>query len=209
MRQQLFFSDSDFIKFEALIEETHQQIPLPIYTYELMPNHWHFAVRPRDQKMLSDFFQRLTGTHAKRFRRQHRSVGEGHVYQDRFKSFPVQDDGHFLALCRYIERNALRAGLVNRAEDWKWGGLYHWSNSKLPWLLSDWPITRPTDWIARVNQPLTEAEIRAIHLSIQRGRPLGNLDWTRDTAEQLGLAHSLKPRGRPSIATSAQRSTSN
>ena len=99
-------------------------------------------------------------------------------------------------------------GLVNRAEGWRWGRLYPWSNAKLPWLLSDWPVARPLDWMARANQPLTEAEIGVIHLSIQRGRPLGNFGWTRETAEQLGLAHSLKPRGRRSIATTVQRSIS-
>jgi putative transposase len=41
-----------------------------------------------------------------------------------FKSFPVQEDGHLLTVCRYVERNALRADLVERAERWAWGSLY-------------------------------------------------------------------------------------
>lgn len=111
LRQQLFFSEANYADFETLIEETWQEIRLPVLTYELMPNHWHFVVQPDDKEQLSCFFRQLTGTHAKRFRSEHRSIGQGHVYQDRFKSLPVQSDEHFLCMCRYVERNALRAGV--------------------------------------------------------------------------------------------------
>ena len=105
-RQQLFFSDEDFADFESLVKEALQRTPLTILTYELMPNHWHFVVKPVDKEELSSFFQYLAGTHGKRFHAARRTVGEGHVYQDRFKSFPIESDGHFLAVCRYVERKA-------------------------------------------------------------------------------------------------------
>jgi putative transposase len=52
-----------------------------------------------------------------------RTAGTGHLDQGRFKSFSVQSDEHFLTVHRYVERNALRANLVGRAEDWRWGSL--------------------------------------------------------------------------------------
>jgi putative transposase len=202
-RQLLFSSDRQFIQFEELIEESLENYRLPILTYELMPNHWHFVVRPNKKEELSGFFQQLSGTHAKRFRVQNDTVGQGHVYQDRFKSIPVQGDGHLLAVCRYVERNALRAGLVSRAEDWRWSGLYRRITGSDQWLVSDWPVPRPDDWIERVNRPMTNDEMRAIRQCIVRGRPFGTPRWTRETARELGLEHTLRTRGRPPIADRA------
>ena len=118
-RQLLFATNQQYAAFEELVEETLVRTPLTIFTYELMPNHWHFVVRPEQKEDLSKFFQYVSGTHAKRFHAARGSSGEGQVSQDRFKSFPVQEDGHFLGLTRYVERNAKSAGLVERADDWR------------------------------------------------------------------------------------------
>jgi putative transposase len=196
-RQELFHCDQSYADFETLIKDTFLEIPLPIFTYELMPNHWHFVVRPTEEYQVSDFFQQLAGTHGKRFRVASETIGEGHVYQDRFKSFPVESDGHFLALCRYVERNAKRAKLVERAEKWRWGAMWRRMNGLEDWLVSDWPVPRPDNWIARVNEPLTANEMLEIRRCIVRGTPFGSPDWISTTAERLGLKHTLRPVGRP------------
>ena len=125
--------------------------------------------------------------------------GEGHLDQSRFKSFPIQDDAHFLVVCRYVERNALRAGLVKKAEDWEFGSLWRWLQKPepSPQLLSPWPIRRSPDWVARVNEPLTEQEREAVRRSVQRDRPFGDEDWTQSIADRLGLWSTIRPRGRP------------
>jgi putative transposase len=198
-RRRLFFCDADYVAFEELMFETLGRLQLPVFTYELMPNHWHFVVRPVSKEQLSEFFQYLAGTHAKRMHAALGTIGEGHIYQDRFKSFPVQGDGHFLGLCRYVERNALRAGLVLRAEDWRWSGLWRRLHCCDDRLVSEWPVARPDDWLVRVNQPLTDAEVAAIHHSIRQGRPLGDPAWIAETAARLGLQHTLRSRGRPPL----------
>ena len=142
-RRRLFFSDDDYRGFEALIQDVHDEVPLSIKTYELMPNHWHFAVVPTEDDQVSQFFQLLAGTHAKRLRSKSKTIGDGHIYQDRFRSFSVEEDEHFIALCRYIERNALRAGLVSRAENWPWGGLWKRLHSAPKWLDSGWCLPLP------------------------------------------------------------------
>jgi len=200
-RQRLFFSPDDYHEFESLIEERISQTLLSVLTYELMPNHWHFVVKPDDQDQLSCFFQYLSGTHGKRFRAAHHTTGEGHVYQDRFKSFPIQSDGHFLAVCRYVERNAVRAGLVCQAEDWMWSALWRRQHAQDQWLTSNWPVPRPCDWVDRVNRPLTICELAAVHNSVRRSAPLGTPTWVHETADQLNLGHTLRPCGRPRIAT--------
>ena len=198
-RQQLFATDEQFLAFEQLVQQTLLRTQLTIFTYQLLPNHWHFVVRPNRKEDISDFFQYLSGTHAKRFHAARGSSGEGHVYQDRFKSFAVQEDGHFLSLARYVERNAKSAGLVEHAEDWRWSGLWRRIRKLDHWLESDWPAPRPENWIQRVNQALTGPELAAIRTSIRRGRPLGTTGWTERTVEALGLQHTMRSRGRPRI----------
>ncbi len=198
-RRQLFFGEEDYLQFEDLIESTCLRIPLTIYTYELMPNHWHFVVRPSGKDDVSQFFQYLASVHAKRFRAARQTCGLGHVYQDRFRSFPVQSDGHFLTLCRYVERNALRAGLVERCENWRWGGLWRRLHDRDTWLTSDWPVSRGAGWVERVNEPLTAAEVAAVRHSIRHGSPLGEAQWVRETADRLGLRHTLRRPGRPGL----------
>ena len=121
--------------------------------------------------------------------------------KDGFKSFPIQDDGHFLVVARYVERNALRADLVDKAEDWRWGSLYRWLSQPEPdpRILSAWPIARLPNWVKRVNEPLSENEIDAVRWSIKRGSPFGNETWVESTARRLDLESTLRPRGRPRV----------
>ena len=123
------------------------------------------------------------------------------MYQQRYKSFPIQDDAHFFVVCRYVERNALPAGLVSKAEPWRWGSLRRWCQSSEadPKLLSSWPIPRLPNWVSRVNEPRTQAELDAVRLSAQRGRPLGDEGWVESVASRLHLESTLRPRGRQRV----------
>jgi hypothetical protein len=90
-------------------------------------------------------------------------------YQGRFKSFPMRSDEHFLTVYRYVERSALRANLVVRAEDWRWGSLgvpRTKDDADRPGL-TPWPIDRPRDWPDRVNRPFSPKEEEAVRGSIQ------------------------------------------
>ena len=91
-----------------------------------MRNHGHLVVWPQEDDELYHFVGWLTLTHTQRWHAHRKSTGSGHLYQGRFKSFPVQDDDHFLPVRRYVERNALRANLVKRAEAWRLSSLYRW-----------------------------------------------------------------------------------
>ena len=176
-------------------------MPLRILGYVVMSIHWHFVVWPRrgQGEEVSAFFRWLSITHAQRWHAHHATAGMGHVYQGRFKSFPVATDEHLLAVLRYVERNPLRAKLVSRAEDWRWGSLrrrVHGTDEERG-LLAEPPVALGRAWTAHVNQPQTQAELAALRESLQRGRPFGDSDWQRKVAEPLGLTHTFRPRGRP------------
>ena len=123
----------------------------------------------------------------------------GHVYQQQFKSFPIQSDEHFLVVCRYVERNAMRVGLVEKAEQCRWGSLWRWLQrpEPLPKLLSAWPIARLPNWTQRVNAALTETELEAVRRCAHQGQPYGDDGWTESIARRMNLESAMRPRGRP------------
>jgi putative transposase len=196
-RMRIFEGDRDYEAFGRVVEETLRVAPMRICAYCWLPNHWHFVLWPEADGDLSRFMQRMANMHAQRWQQAKSRVGDGHLYQGRFKSFPIENDDHFYRVARYVERNALRAGLAERAEDWKWGSLYLRARAARGPLLADWPLSEPSDWIEQVNAPQTEAELEAIRHCVRRGSPFGSAPWTERAAEQLGLQSTVHPRGRP------------
>jgi putative transposase len=199
-RQRLFDHDGDYAAFERCLAHALAVAgPVGLLAYCLMPNHLHLLVLPGTEGALARFMHRLTLTHTRRWQARRGLEGHGHVYQGRFKSFPVQDDGHLLTVGRYVERNARRAGLVEHAAHWRWGSLARrlGRGGPDPVPLADWPVDRPHDWATYVDEPQTDAELAALRRSVDKGRPFGGSDWTRDTATRLGLPSSERPRGRP------------
>ena len=206
-RRDLFHKPADFDAFLRVLAEGLGRCPVGLLAYCLMTNHWHLVVRVgEDAAALARLMAWVGVTHVRRHHEHYHTRGGGHLYQGRFKSFPVQDDGHFLTVCRYVEANALRAGLAARAEDWPYTSL-RWSaglaSAPAAVPLTAWPLDRPADWLATVNEPLPGAELDRLHVSATRGRPFGADEWVRRTAAALGLGHTLRPTGRPPKAAPA------
>jgi putative transposase len=208
-RGRLFEKTGDYAAFEKVLRQAKQRLTMRVLTYCLMPNHWHVVVWPHRDGDLSEFFRWLTVTHTQRWHAHHHTSGTGPLYQGRFKSFPIEADEHFLTVSRYVERNALRAGLVLRAEQWRWSSLWHRLHDSGEGLLDGWPLGVPDAWVGHVNRVETEAELAAVRRSLMRGMPFGSEVWTTATAKELGLESSLHPRGRPKKeATTAHRKDS-
>ncbi len=113
----------------------------------------------------------------------------------------VAHDEHFLSVARYVEWNPLRAGLMARAEDWRWSS--PWARTRgapeRRVLLSRWPVEEPerAAWIRLVHEAQTEVELAALRLSVQRGRPHRGSAWARRLAAEMHRESTLRPRGRP------------
>jgi putative transposase len=160
-----------------------------------MPNHWHLLLSPRRDGAVSRFMHWLTTTHARRWQTSRRLEGLGAVYQGRFKSIPICSDMHFLWVCRYVERNPLRARLVDRAEEWQWSSLSRFrADPDIPWLAA-WPVPRPSDWAAGVNRPQTAAELEAFRRAMAANEPFGDEQWRLAIRARLGIKQP-QPRGR-------------
>ncbi len=200
-RMQVFDKAGDYQAFERVLKETLQEAPMRICAYCLMPNHWHLLLWPEHDGELATFMQRLTITHVRRWQENRHYVGLGHVYQGRYKSFPVEEDEHFFAVARYVERNALRANLVSRAEEWRWSSLWRrcCGGIEEKAVLAQWPLALPSDWLERANRPDSEKELEALRRSVQRGRPYGASGWQRRIAKRLRLQSAYRSAGRPSV----------
>ena len=198
-RMRIFHKPGDFEAFERVLGEGLQRYPVELLSYCLMPNHWHLVVRPKTDQALGRWMGWVGVTHVRRYHEHYHSRGGGHLYPGRFKSFPVAEDDYFLALCRYVEANALRAGLVARAEEWQWSGLWRRAHASPELPLSPWPLERSRNWVAWVNRALNDEQLEGIRTSINRGRPLGPDSWVQRTAKRLGLEFSLRGPGRPRV----------
>jgi REP-associated tyrosine transposase len=197
-RRTLFETDADYLSFERVLVETLRTRSMRVCAYVLMPNHWHFILWPERDGDLAAFMQQLTNTHVKRWKEYRGEVGEGHLYQGRYKCFAVENSHHFYDVARYVERNALRAGLVDVAQAWPWSSLWRLQRGgDAMKIISEWPVPRPSNWIDIVNRPQTEAELEVIRRSVNRSRPFGTDDWALGTADRLGLEFTMRSRGRP------------
>jgi putative transposase len=139
----IFERDEDFAAFERILAEGRERYDMRILAYCLLSNHWHWVLWPKRDGDLSRFVGWVTLTHTQLWHAYRGSTSSGHVYQGRFKSFPIQDDDHLFVVCRYVERNALRAMLVEQAEQWQWSSLWRWRFGNAKQLLSNWPVARP------------------------------------------------------------------
>jgi len=191
----VFHADGDYRAFIALLSEATQRVPMRLLAYCLMPNHFHLALWPYRDGDLSRWMQWLLTAHVRRYHRWYES--SGHVWQGRFKAFPIEQDEHLLTVLRYIEQNPMRAQLVTRAEDWRWSSARQWADSAGPPSLEIGPVTRPTPWLSWINEEEPPSQLQQIRMSVNRGTPFGSPAWVAGAAMALGLEASLRPLGRP------------
>jgi putative transposase len=195
-RRRIFHKDHDYLSFINILTEGLSRYEVELFCWCLMPNHWHLVLRPLREKALSEFMRWVTVTHVRRYY-EHFPDKSGHLYQGRFKAFAVEEDRYFQVLCRYVEANARRAKLVEDASKWQWSSLSQRITAAKTPPLRPWPVDRPNSWLEIVNEQPSEQELKHIHESVVRGRPLGSDKWMKRIAATTGLLHTLRPIGRP------------
>jgi putative transposase len=190
-----FRKPADYEAFLERVAAACARLSVRVLGYCPMPNHVHLVLRPFRDGDLSRWMQWFLTTHVRRYRRHYGS--SGHVWLGRFRAFPCQDDEHLLTVLRDVERNALRAGIVRRAEEWPFGSLHTAVEPGGPAAREPGPLPGDKAWIERVNRPMSEAELAAVRQCVESGMPYDSEAWTKKTALTLGLESSLRPRGRP------------
>jgi len=195
-RNEVFHKEEDYVAFLKLLREAIERIPMRLLSYCLMPNHFHLALQTHEDGDLSRWMQWLLTSHVRRYHRHYKT--SGHVWQGRFKAFPIQDDEHLLTVVRYIEGNPVRAKSlkISTAREWRWSSASRLKSDDRP----DVEFAKLFPELAaerKGKRALSEETLSEVQLSLQRDRPYGDPVWREETAERLGLMSSLRPRGRP------------
>lgn len=192
----MFHKDEDYAAFVRLVGLASERLAMRVLGYCVMPNHFHLVVWPMADGDLSRWMQWLMTAHVRRYHSHYH--GSGHVWQGRFKAFPIQQDEHLLRVLRYVERNPLRAKLATSAEDWPWSSASSPEAAGERIALHPSPVDRGRSWRKRLNEDVAgDSDLTDVRASIQRGTPLGDERWKKRIAKRLGLESSLRPRGRP------------
>ncbi len=192
MRARVFHDDADYRDFLKLLAAACERVELRLLAYCLMPNHFHLVAWPRQDGDLGRAMQWLMTSQVRRHHKRHGT--EGHLWQGRYKSFAIQNDGHLLTVLRYVEQNPLRATLVKRAEHWPWSSAAAGPDRVA---LDSGPLPRPADWLEQVNDWDDPEALAALRRNLRRGAPWGEAPWVERTAKRLGLGSLLRPPGRP------------
>lgn len=195
-RKIVFRKAADYLAFMRYIFEAQLFVPIRLLAFCLMPNHFHLVLWPESVEALSNFMYVLMNKHVHSYQQHYGTVGHGHIWQGRFKNFPIQHDIHLLRVLRYVEGNPSRANLVKRVEDWNWSSLATVRESAWPVLTAS-PVPRSDDWIDHVNTYVAGRELRHIRQSVRRGTPYGEREWTERVTKAFGLGFTLRSKGRP------------
>ncbi len=207
-RQDVFHKQADFEAFLKALGELKQRKPFELYGYCLLNNHFHLLVRPLGAS-ISRIMQSLLVSHTQRYHKHYRTGG--HVWQGRFKSPVIQSDEHLLTVLRYIEANPLRAGIVQRAEEYRWSSYRAHGLGEADELLdplgiyeqvSPYVAVRRRIWERKVHLPIEEHTLAAIRRASATGLPYGDENWVQQLAQKLKLDLAIRPRGRPRKAES-------
>ncbi len=196
----VFHDAADYRAFLGHMELASENIPMRILAYCLMPNHFHLVLWSRTDGDISRWMHWLLTAHTKRHHRRYETFGR--IWQGRFKAFPIQQDRHLLTVLRYVERNPLRANLVDCASNWRWSSISRRDCLSGARLLYNSPVTKPEDWLEFVNRPHGEEELAALRRCANKNSPYGADSWKQSTAEKLGLESSLRGPGRPKLGHS-------
>ena len=196
-QMKLLRKQADYEAFLRVLDAAQAKHPMRILAYCLMPTHWHFVLWPEADGQLSAFLRWLTLPHSVRSQAHYHRTGSGHVYQNRFKAFAVEEDDHLLTVLRDVERNALRAGLGRRAEDWQWSSLACRlaGGDIATQRLHPWPVPMPANWLAWANKRRPKPSWRACVFRPIAAAPSapqnGRTGWSRNLA--------CKPRCAPGV----------
>lgn len=198
-RLQIFDSDADYRLFEQLLLETKEITDIRVLSYELMPNHWHLVLNPRNDGDLSLFMHKLNNAHTRKVHALTDTNGSGHLYQGRYKSFLIDSDNYLLAVIKYVERNAVRAKLVHRAEEWRWGSAWLRINgtNEQKMLLDELPIDLPNAYVKWINTIDKEEDLKTIRNSVNKSVPYGRDTWIDAMVSKHHLESTLRTPGRP------------
>lgn len=155
-RFKIFETPQCYNNFCKIVGIGQRKFDVEIGAYCIMPNHWHFLAKSTAQNQLSKFIGWISNTHTRRFHVANKTVGQGPLYQGRFKAVCVDSEDQLITVCRYIERNPLTARLVTDCSEWRWSSISPIGQQLLELRLSSYQ--KEARWLEILQEPFTEKE---------------------------------------------------
>jgi putative transposase len=195
-RQSVFSGVKDHLRYLEWLKEYAHEYSVNIWAYCLMKNHVHFIAVPLKEDSLSKTFKLLHMRYSRYINEKKKA--SGHLWQGRFFSC-VLDERHVYAALRYIESNPVSAGLVKRAEDYRWSSARAHINGDFDAILSgDCPLTDGIkDWAAYLQEEENPSLVSAIRENTKTGRPCGDTEFIGRIEGILRRRFGAMKRGRP------------
>lgn len=192
-RQQVFFRDSDYEDYLRFLKEYSEKFQLKIVSYCLMPNHVHLIVIPQRHDSLASA---IGDTHQKYTKMVNlRQDWRGYLWQGRFSSY-VLDERYLYTVLKYIFLNPVKAGIVKKAEEYKWSSLrHHLERDGKYFLDDDIIIDMIADWKTLLYDDLSDLQIKLFRKHENTGRPLGEIKFIEKLEKLLGVSFKRKKPG--------------
>ncbi|HTH93030.1 MAG TPA: transposase [Candidatus Paceibacterota bacterium] len=160
-RVKILFTDKEYLMLEKILCEAKSRFNMRIIAYCLMPNHFHLILYPLKDGDMQKFMHWITFMHAQLWHKEHGTTGTGHLYQGRYKSFLIKDSRHLMAELVYVERNPVRAKLVDKAIHWRFSSARHRFGSKNK-LITDIPIEFPENYKDLLNDNISLRNVNGV-----------------------------------------------
>ncbi|MEI8374241.1 MAG: transposase [Planctomycetota bacterium] len=195
---EVFRDARDYAGFVELLQQGTDTRKIRLLAYCLMPDHFHMVLWPRKDGDLSHWMQWIATSHVRRYHQQHQT--SGHIWEGRFRAFPIQPNENLLTVLRYVEQNPLRLKKelkVRKLERWHWSSVGKEVAGLERPEIEPGPMARGPNWLQSVQQPLTAEELALLRRSVVRGTPFGDPKWQQRIVAKLGLESTVRPRGRP------------
>ena len=168
-REQIFVNADHYVFLTRRAKTFLTDYPLKVIAYCLMPNHYHFLLRPEEDSVLSRFIQRLFNSYTQAFNKQQKRSGT--LFQGRAKSILVDTEEYIIYLCRYIHLNPVRAGLVAHPGEWPYSNYLEWVDRRDGTLVDRafarryFPIAADYEaFVVSEEEPMMEQALQAYYL---------------------------------------------
>jgi putative transposase len=194
----VFDDDEDRLRYLKWLGDYAETHGVRVWAYCLMGNHVHYVVVPEKDDSLAKTFNQVHRRHSLIMNRKHQR--RGHLWQDRYHSC-VLDDAHLYWAIRYVERNPVRAGLIERPEDYRWSSAPARVLGVQDQLLAaDCPLSEAVeDWASYLSEWEDTEDLTNFRENTRTGRPVGSKGFVKRMEERLGRVLDAMPKGRPNI----------
>ena len=191
--QRVFIKEGDKAKYLHILKMQSDLFGLEVWAYCLMDNHIHLVVMPKHKGTLTECISETHRLYTRAI--NFREGWSGHLWQGRFMSYPM-DENYLWTAVRYVERNPVRAGMVDKAEDYKWSSAKVHIKNQIDDLLSRFYLMDEIkDWGLYLSGPDEEEKVKLIRQRQSTGRPLGNKEFVDDLEIKEGRILSKQKTG--------------